>query len=236
MNQPVPAKPERFAVQLEWTQSLSFWEVLTLKLHSLDRDGETYVLHLVQSWAAPEFKPYHLAAASRSDPIPAALTDLWVLPAGARTDFYDPSSSTWTPPSQEARWLRFLPDGRYELAAYAQDLLPGPGCKKNAMLYERGTFALSVGAAHQEFINNFTLRPETATLIEQLGDCGSDNGQRKVSLVLQPRLYFWSLGHTPDGSEVLEIRCSGNARERDEWQFLVCRSFIELRALYSRKR
>jgi hypothetical protein len=112
--------------------------------------------------------------------------------------------------------------------------VPGPGCKKTAMLYERGQFQFTVGNYNS---NDLVLQPQVSTLIEGLAECGTDNGSRRRSLPLEPQFFYASLGRTVNNEEVFEIRCSSTSEERSEWQFLICPSSgSDFRQLYSRRR
>lgn len=227
-------------VLARYTSSLSSTETLfgyrTLKL-TLQPPGGGFpdVFERVDGAALPSNPPRFPANAElRNDPLPAELAATWAWPATARLDFYNPATGAFSPPGASVAWLRLLADGRFELTSFANDLVPGPGCKKNAMLFERGQYQFTAG----DYNNNYlVLQPQVSTLIESLTECGADNGARKRSLPLEPQFFYARLGRTVNNEEVFEIRCSGTPEERSEWQILICPSYGgDFRQLYSRRR
>ena len=86
-------------------------------------------------------------------------------------------------------------------------------------------------------------RSRTAVLVAALASlalavagCGSDDGERRVSLPRTRSQYNWSIGRTVDGEEVLEIKCSSEYAGRTQWQFALCHWGYDFRALLSRAR
>jgi hypothetical protein len=233
-NKPIKPAPARYTWSLSSTETLFGYRTLKLTLQP-PGGGFPDVFERVDGAALPSNPPRFPANAElRNDPLPAELAATWSWPATARLDFYNPTSGAFTSPGSSLAWLRLLADGRFELTAFSNDLVPGPGCKKNAMLFERGQYQFTAG----DYNNNYlVLQPQVSTLIESLSECGADNGSRKRSLPLEPQFFYASLGRTVNNEEVFEIRCSSRPEERSEWQFLICPSSgSDFRQLYSRRR
>jgi len=224
-------KPERFTVKLEWTETLAGWVTLKLATTAHDRDGESYVFEAVHD-PMPEWPDVPLTA-ERGDAPPRELFALWHWPTQVPPTFR-PAPGTFTPPGEDAMWIRLSPDGRYEWAGWRTDLIPGPGCKRNVLVHERGRYALTL--AEYSSLQTLTTTPEEGTVIERLSDCGSDDGERRTSLPRTRSQYNWSIGRTVDGEEVLEIKCKSEIPDRTRWQFALCHWGFEFRALLSRAR
>jgi hypothetical protein len=224
-------KTERFTVALGWTETLAGWLTLQMALTAHDRDGERYVFEGVHDpdppWQAPAL------AAERGGAPPRALFDLWHWPARVAPTFR-PGSGPFTPPPEDAMWIRLSADGRYEWAGWRASLSPGPGCTRGVMVYERGRYALTVAEYASQ--QTLTTSPDETAVIEQLSDCGPDDGARRSAPSGTRSQYGWSIGRTVDGEEVLEIRCPDAYAARTEWQFALCHWGPEFRALLSRAR
>ena len=224
-------KTERFTVALEWTETLAGWLTLKLVTTAHDRDGERYVFEAVHDpnppWQAPPL------ADERGDSPPRALPALWHWPTQVAPTFR-PGSGPFAPPPEDAMWIRLSADGRYEWAGWRASLSPGPGCTRGMMVYERGSYALTVAEYASQ--QTLTTTPDETVVIEQLADCGPDNGAQRSAPSRTRSQYRWSIGRTVDGEEVLEIKCSDKFAERTEWQFALCHWGFEFRALLSRAR
>lgn len=222
---------ERFTIALSWVETLSGWMTLRLALTAHDRDGESYALQAVHN-AGPDWPGIQLTVEPRPDAVPAQLAARWRWPADARAEFFSPATGALTPPRGDAHWLRLEPGGRYEWAGWIEDLVPGPGCRRSVLVYERGRFALTVG--QYEWQNALTTYPEGGLVIERVSDCGADDEERRRDLPLTPSQYRWGLGRTVDGDEVLELRCASEVPQRSEWQFALCHWGFEFRTLLAR--
>jgi hypothetical protein len=77
-------------------------------------------------------------------------------------------------------------------------------------------------------------QPDSATILERRSGCGAESGDRTLPVALHPSRYSWSIGRTPDGAEVLEVKCPAEPRERNRYQFLLCHWVFEFRSLFSR--
>jgi hypothetical protein len=224
-------KTERFTVALDWTETLAGWLTLKLALTAHDRDGERYVFEGVHDpdppWAAVPMP------AERSDTPPRALLDLWHWPTHVPPTFR-PGAGPFTPPPEDAMWIRVGADGRYEWAGWRSSLSPGPGCTRGVLVYERGRYALTV--AEYASLQTLTTAPDETMVIERLSDCGTDDGEHRSLPARTRSQYRWSIGRTVNGEEVLEIKCSDAYAERTEWQFALCHWGPEFRALLSRAR
>jgi hypothetical protein len=131
-------------------------------------------------------------------------------------------------------WLRLSADGQYEWAGWRASLVPGPGCTRGVLVYERGRYGVTVG--EYDWQNALITIPDEAVVVERVSDCGTDDGEHRSTVPLTASRYAWGIGRTPDGAEVLEIKCSDAAAERTEWQFALCHWGFEFRALLSRGR
>lgn len=233
-NKPLKPAIARYTTTISSTETLFGYRTTKLSLQP-PGGGFPDVFERVDGAVLPSSPPrFPQGVELRNDPLPAELAATWAWPATAKLEFYNPASGALTPPGASVAWLRLLVDGRFELTSFANDLVPGPGCKKSAMLYERGQYQFTLGEYNS---NKLVLQPQVSTLIESLTECGADNGARKRSLPLEPQFFYASLGHTVDNEEVFEIRCSSAFEERSEWQILICPSYGgDFRQLYSRRR
>jgi hypothetical protein len=230
-DRPFGPRTERFTVALSWTETLAGWLTLKLVMTAHDREGERYVVEGVHDPQAPW--PEVALSPERGHAPPAALPDLWHWPARVPPTFR-PGSGTFAPPPEDAMWLRLSADGRYEWAGWRENLVPGPGCSRDVLVYERGRYALT--AAEYSWQQTLTTTPEEGVVIERLSDCGTDDGERRSPLPLAPSQYQWSLGRSVDGEEVLELKCPGEYSRRTKWQFALCHWGYEFRVLLSRAR
>lgn len=224
-------KTERFTVALGWTETLAGWLTLELGLTAHDRDGERYVFEAVHDPNPPW--PTVQTTVERGDAPPRELFDLWSWPTRV-TPAFRPGPGAFKAPAEDAMWIRLSADGRYEWAGWRASLSPGPGCTRGAMVYERGRYAVTLG--EYSSLTTLTTVPDEGVVVERLSDCGADDGEQRTPLSGTRSQYHWGLGRTPDGAEVLEIRCPDAYAERTEWQFALCHWGPEFRALLSRAR
>lgn len=220
---------ERFTVALAWTETLAGWLTLKLTLTARDRDGEHYAFEAVHD-PAPPWPPVAVRD-ERGDPPPAALPALWHWPPQVPPTFR-PGTGPFTPPPDDAMWLRLSPDGRYEWAGWRASLSPGPGCTRGVLVYERGRYALTLAEYASQ--QTLTTTPEDGVVMQRLSDCGTDDGEQRTALPPARSQYTWSIGRTVNGEEVLELRCPDEYAERSQWQFALCHWGFEFRALLSR--
>jgi hypothetical protein len=224
-------KPERFTVKLDWTETLAGWVTLKLATTAHDRDGESYVFEAVHD-PAPDWPEVRLTA-ERGDRPPRELFDLWHWPTQVPPTFR-PVTGKFTPPPEDAMWIRLSADGRYEWAGWRGNVVPGPGCARGVLVYERGWYGLTLAEYSSQ--QTLTTVPDEGVVIERLSDCGTDDGERRSPLPRARSQYNWSIGRTVDGEEVLEIKCSSDIPDRTRWQFALCRWGFEFRALLSHAR
>jgi hypothetical protein len=223
-NRPVRVPEQRLGVKVAWTVLLSGFETLAL---TLTREGSSpEVLHYTDEpavdWPAANFPPIAAEA------VPPALPSLWAWP---REVGRFATGMPFTPPTSDAHWARFTPDGRYEWAGWKDNIVPGPGCAVGVLAYERGRYHTAAGP----YGNTLITEPDSAAVLQRRTGCGAD-GDRAFRVPLHPSRYTWSIGHTPDGAEVLEVKCAAEPRERNRWQFPLCHWGFEFRSLFARVR
>jgi hypothetical protein len=224
-NRPVSVPEQRLGVKVAWTVLLSGFETLEL---TLTREGSSpEVLHYTDEpavdWPAANFQPIGAEA------VPLALPSLWAWPVEVGRFA---TGTPFTPPKSDAHWARFTPDGRYEWAGWKDNIVPGPGCAVGVLAYERGRYHTAAGP----YGNTLITEPDSAAVLQRRSGCGAEDGDRAVRVTLHPSRYSWSIGRTPDGAEVLEVKCAAEPRERNRWQFLLCHWGFEFRSLFARMR
>jgi hypothetical protein len=225
-NRPYAQPAQRFSVQLAWNVTVAGWETLRLTLSMADGSSESmeYASEPHMEWPAA-----NLGAAVTGQPIPSDLPSLWVWPVEAG-QFPMGGPGAFTAPRTDAHWLRLGPDGRYEWAGWKESVIPGPGCALGMLGYERGRYRVAQGPYDWTLVTE----PDSAGVLERRSGCGAEDGDRTRPVALHPSRYTWSIGHTPDGAEVLEVRCPEEPRERNRYQFLLCNWVFEFRSLFSR--
>ncbi len=224
-SHPVSVPEQRLGVKVGWTALLSGFETLELTLTPEGSSPEVlhYADEVVVDWPAAAFPPIGAEA------VPAALPSLWVWPAEVGRFA---TGAPFTPPKSDAHWARFTPDGRYEWAGWKDDIVPGPGCVVGVLAYERGRYRTAAGP----YDNVLVTEPDSAAVLQRRSGCGAADGDRAVRVPLHASRYSWGIGHTPDGAEVLEVKCATEPRERNRWQFLLCQWGFEFRSLFARVR
>ena len=217
-NHPVSIPVQRLSVKLSWTELTSGWETLQLTLTSTDGSSETLAFtsepHI--EWPAANLGPPIPDQASPSD-----LPSTWVWPE---------HTERFSVPGPDAHWAHFGADGRYEWTGRKENLVPGPGCAVAVVVYERGRYRVAQGPYDWTMITE----PDSASVLERRSGCGAEDGDRVIPVQPHPSRYSWSIGHTVDGAEVLEMKCTSEPRERNRWQFLLCHWVFEFRSLFSR--
>jgi hypothetical protein len=222
-NRPVSVPEQRLGVNVAWTALLSGFETLELTL--TPEGSSPLVLHYTDEaaldWPAAAIQPIGAEA------VPAALPSLWVWPAEIGRFA---TETPFTSPKSDAHWARFTPDGRYEWAGWKDNIVPGPGCAVGVLAYERGRYHTAAGP----YENVLVTEPDSAAVLQRRSGCGAADGDRAIRVPLHPSRYSWSIGRTPDGAEVLEVKCAAEPRERNRWQFLLCHWVFEFRSLFAR--
>lgn len=161
------------------------------------------------------------------DPAYQEIIGLWAPSPDSDTSFYNPHTGDFYFPNLNGarhQYLRFYPDGSYELANTQQNANYGGVCKVDYLYYERGTpyFALTTadekgGSGDVKFVAS------DARLIANIRNCGEDDGVLRYDLGPQVSYYRWSYSAADDSywptPEMFSLQC---AWELSEWQGFVC--------------
>jgi hypothetical protein len=162
-----------------------------------------------------------------NNPAYQEIIGLWTPSPDSDTSFYNPHTGDFYFPNLNGarhQYLRFYPDGSYELANSWQNANYGGVCKVDYIYYERGMpyFAAEI-AGERGGSGDVRFVASDARLIANIRNCGEDDGVLRYDLGPQVSYYYWSYSAADDSywptPETFSLKCEW---ELSEWQFFVC--------------
>jgi hypothetical protein len=178
-----------------------------------------------------------------TDPPYQEIAGLWTPYPDSSIDFYNPQSGEFYLPEYngaEHSYLRFNPDGSYEMARYWGNYSYEGICEKDYIYYEKGipNFAITRSPQYQgdNVLGDAKFQATDARLIVNIRECDPDTGVLRYDLMPQVSYYKWifrpetnDLTYIPEG---FSIQC---AWEKSEWQFMFCDGYGYSGRSYGRK-